>query len=87
MEKLAAYVAQLPGLIGLTGSDVQVAQALQSFGITRRSQADGPDDTSYQVDHTSLFYLMGRTARSSSITCRPRGPRRSLSKSSASSPG
>ena len=59
VEKLAAYVAQLPGLIGLTGSDAQVAQALQSFGITRRSQADGPDDTSYQVDHTSLFYLMG----------------------------
>ena len=61
----------LPGLIGLTGSDVQVAQALQSFGITRRSQADGPDDTSYQVDHTSLFYLMGPDGTFISITCDP----------------
>ena len=59
VEKLADYVAQLPGLIGLTGSEEQVGQALQSFGITWRSQAVGPDDTSYRVDHTSLFYLMG----------------------------
>jgi len=59
VEKLADYVAQLPGLIGLTGSEEQVGQALQSFGITWRSQAAGPEDTSYLVDHTSLFYLMG----------------------------
>ena len=59
VEKLADYVAQLPGLIGLTGSDEHVGQALQSFGITRRSQAAGPEDTHYLVDHTSLFYLMG----------------------------
>ena len=85
VEKLAAYVAQLPGLIGLTGSDVQVAQALQSFGITRRSQADGPDDTSYQVDHTSLFYLMGPDGTFIQHYLPTRGPRRSLSKSSANS--
>ena len=59
VEKLADYVVQLPGLVGLTGSDEQVGKALQSFGITRRSHASGPDDTSYLVDHTSLFYLMG----------------------------
>ena len=59
VEKLADYVAQLPNLVGLTGSEEQVAQALESFGITRRSNAAGPDDTSYLVDHTSLFYLMG----------------------------
>ena len=58
-EKLADYVAQLPNLVGLTGSEAQVGQALESFGITRRSHAAGPDDTSYLVDHTSLFYLMG----------------------------
>ena len=59
VEKLANYVAQLPGLIGLTGSEEQVASALQSFGITWRSQAAGPTDTNYLVDHTALFYLMG----------------------------
>ena len=59
VEKLANYVAQLPGLIGLTGSEEQVENALLSFGITRRSQAAGPNDTNYLVDHTSLFYLMG----------------------------
>ena len=59
VEKLASYVAQLPNLIGLTGSEEQVTKALESFGITRRSHAEGPDDTSYIVEHTSLFYLMG----------------------------
>ena len=59
VEKLANYVAQLPGLIGLTGSEEQVENALLSFGITRRSQAAEPNDTNYLVDHTSLFYLMG----------------------------
>ena len=59
VAKLSNYVAQLPGLVGLTGSEEQVEEALLSFGITRRSQAAGPEDTSYLVDHTSLFYLMG----------------------------
>ena len=59
-EKLAAYVAQLiPGLVGLTGSEEAVAQALDSFGVERRSHRTGADDTDYLVDHTSLFYLMG----------------------------
>ena len=59
VEQLADYVAQLPDLIGLTGTEEQVENALLSFGITRRSQAAGPDDANYLVDHTSLFYLMG----------------------------
>ena len=59
VEKLAAYVAQLPNLVGLTGSEEQVGQALDSFGIYRRSHAEGPDDTEYLVDHASFFYLMG----------------------------
>lgn len=59
VEKLAAYVAQLPNLIGLTGSEEAVARALESFGIYRRSHAEGPEDTDYMVDHASFFYLMG----------------------------
>lgn len=58
-EKLAAYVDLLiPGLVGLTGSEEAVAQALDSFGVERRSHWTGGDDTDYLVDHTSLFYLM-----------------------------
>ena len=59
VEKLADYVAQLPKLVGLTGSEEAVAQALDSFGIYRRSHAEGPEDTDYLVDHASFFYLMG----------------------------
>lgn len=59
VEKLAAYVDLLiPGLVGLTGSEEAVAQALDSFGVERRSHRKGADDTDYLVDHTSLFYLM-----------------------------
>ena len=59
VEKLADYVAQLPGLVGLTGSEEQVSEALQSFGVYRRSNAEGPEDEHYSVDHASFFYLMG----------------------------
>ena len=59
VEELADYVAQLPYLIGLTGSEEDVARALDSFGIYRRSHAEGPEDTDYLVDHASFFYLMG----------------------------
>ena len=59
VEELADYVAQLPHLIGLTGSEEDVARALDSFGIYRRSHAEGPEDTDYLVDHASFFYLMG----------------------------
>ncbi len=60
VEKLADYVSMLiPGLVGLTGSEEAVAQALESFGIYRRSHAAGPEDAEYLVDHASLFYLMG----------------------------
>ncbi len=60
VEKLAAYVSALvPGLVGLTGSEEEIGQALESFGIYRRSHAEGPDDTDYLVDHASFFYLMG----------------------------
>ena len=60
VEKLAAYVSALvPGLVGLTGSEEAVGQALESFGIYRRSHATGPEDPDYTVDHAAFFYLMG----------------------------
>ena len=64
VQKLSAYVSALvPGLIGLTGSEEAVAKALESFGIYRRSHAEGPEDTDYMVDHASFFYLMGPDGR------------------------
>ena len=59
VEKLADYVSQLPNLVGLTGSEAQVGEALKSFGVYRRSNAEGPEDEHYSVDHASFFYLMG----------------------------
>ena len=64
VQKLSAYVSALvPGLIGLTGSEEAVAKALESFGIYRRSHAEGPEDADYMVDHASFFYLMGPDGR------------------------
>ncbi len=60
VEKLAAYVEQLfPNLIGLTGSEEAVTEALDSFGVYRRSHETDADDDDYLVDHASFFYLMG----------------------------
>ncbi|MDE0409799.1 MAG: SCO family protein [Alphaproteobacteria bacterium] len=60
VEKLAAYVsAFVPELVGLTGSEEAVGQALESFGIHWRSHATGLDDPDYLVDHAAFFYLMG----------------------------
>ena len=60
VEKLAAYATSLvPGLVALTGSEEAVADALESFGIYKRSHAAGPDDAEYMVDHAAFFYLMG----------------------------
>ena len=59
VEKLADYAAQIPGLVALTGSQEAVDEALDNFGIYRRSHAAGPEDSGYRMDHASLFYLMG----------------------------
>ncbi len=43
------------GVIGLTGSDEQVAKAAKAYGVYYQKAGSGP---SYSVDHSSAVYLM-----------------------------
>jgi cytochrome oxidase Cu insertion factor (SCO1/SenC/PrrC family) len=62
---LAAYVAAFhPRLIGLTGSEDEIAAAAKAYKVHRRKLTQAhhaPGD--YAVDHGSLTYLMGRDGR------------------------
>lgn len=60
-EALASYVATAAfpdNLIGLTGSDAQIAAASESF-LAQYERIETPDSLAeYTMDHTSLLYLM-----------------------------
>lgn len=61
-ELLAAYVTSIhPKLLGLTGSEEQIAAVARAYKVHRRKiptpSAALPDD--YVIDHGSLTYLMG----------------------------
>ncbi len=64
---LANYLGALdPRLIGLTGSEGQVAAAVKSFkAYVARQPADAklPKDEQGRVDHTAFFYLLDRQGR------------------------
>lgn len=68
---LANYLGALdPRLIGLTGSEGQVAAAVKSFkAYVARQPADAklPKDEQGRVDHTAFFYLLDRQGRFVSI--------------------
>ena len=62
LAKLKDYVARFhPRLVGLTGSERQVAAAARAYRVHRRkvvlADAKGPGD--YLVDHSSLAVLIG----------------------------
>lgn len=62
-EAMKAYVAQFsPRLIGLTGSEAEVAAAAKAYRVYY-AKAPGAGDAPYLMDHTSLFYLMDREGR------------------------
>lgn len=55
---MADYVAHFhPRLVGLTGTEEQVAQVAKAYRIYRSVPEAGGDD--YLVDHSSFTYLMG----------------------------
>lgn len=62
-ELLKGYVSAFhPRLIGLTGSQDQVAAALKAYRVHRRKVADPSphaDKGDYLVDHASITYLVG----------------------------
>jgi len=57
---LKSYVANFPGLVGLTGSDPQIRAAAKAYGVYYRKAGEGQD---YLMDHSSIIYLMDRSGR------------------------
>lgn len=57
---LAAYVKAFhPRLIGLTGTDAEIAAVAKAYRVHRRKLKPGPSiETRYLIDHGSLTYLM-----------------------------
>jgi cytochrome oxidase Cu insertion factor (SCO1/SenC/PrrC family) len=64
-EHLKMYVGYFhPRLIGLTGTEEQVAAAAKTFGVFFGRVEDKDDnDDDYLMDHTSIIYLMGPDGR------------------------
>lgn len=58
-EKMAAYVKSFhPRLIGLTGTLQQSKAAAKVYRVYLKKAETKPGETSYNVDHTSIIYLM-----------------------------
>ncbi len=60
-KKLAAYVENFsPRLIGLTGSPSDIAAVAKAYRVFYQKAPDQNDPTHYSIDHSSIFYLMGK---------------------------
>ncbi len=56
--KLKQYVAEFhTGIIGLTGSDAQIAAAAKAYQVYY-AKGEQVDEHDYMMDHSSLIYLM-----------------------------
>ena len=62
-EALADYVARFhPALIGLTGTDEEIATAARAFRVYYR-KVHPPGASEYLMDHSSFIYLVGPDGR------------------------
>ena len=58
VERMAAYLKGFdPGIIGLTGSEEDLAEVWQAFGVYRQI-VPGENPEFYTVDHTSRLYVI-----------------------------
>jgi len=61
---IGQYVAAFtPRLIGLTGSDEQIAKVAQEYRVYYAEHRTGPGPNDYTMDHSSVLYLMGPDGR------------------------
>ena len=60
-QKLAAYVKNFsPRLVALTGSPSDIAATAKAYRVFYQKVPDENDPTHYSIDHSSIFYLMGK---------------------------
>jgi protein SCO1/2 len=60
-EQMQSYMANFPGVIGLTGSDAELAAAQASFHVVAQRHDLGGGQ--YLLDHTAAIYLVNRTGQ------------------------
>jgi protein SCO1/2 len=57
--ELAEYVKSFhPRLVGLTGSDAEIADVARAYRVFYKKAKDEKSTAGYTVDHTSILYLM-----------------------------
>ncbi len=59
-EYTAAFT---PRLIGLTGSDAEIAAVAKEYHVYYAENRTGPGPNDYSMDHSSILYLMGPDGR------------------------
>ncbi|MFA5954963.1 SCO family protein [Hyphomicrobium sp.] len=60
-EKMATYVkAFSPRLVGLTGSESEIAATAKAYRVYYQKVPDDKDPKSYTIDHSAIFYLMAK---------------------------
>jgi protein SCO1 len=60
-EKLKGYLKSFhPRLVGLTGSEADIAAAIKTYRVYVQKVADEKTPSNYTFDHAALFYLMGK---------------------------
>jgi protein SCO1/2 len=60
VEKLAGYLPHFDErLIGLTGTEEQVASAARAYRVFYEKAPDGDSPTDYLMEHSTYIYLMG----------------------------
>lgn len=73
-EEMAKYIANFhPRLVGLTGSEEEIAQAKDAFRVF--AQRSGPADSpNYLVDHSRIIYLFGPEGQPIAMLPHDQGP-------------
>lgn len=60
-EKLNAYAKSFhPRLVALTGSESEIASIIKAYRVYAQKVPDESDPTRYSIDHSAIFYLMGK---------------------------
>lgn len=63
-DVMASYLKSFdPRIVGLTGSDSEIAQVAKAYRVYVQKNTDKSDPKNYSVDHSALFYLMGKDGK------------------------
>ena len=74
-ERLAEYTAFFhPAMLGLGGSEEQVAAVAKRYGVYYALQREDAGDRDYLVDHTSRTFVVGRDGRVRNILAHGSSP-------------